>query len=557
MARLSSPLASLKPHYEVVVVGSGYGGAIAACRLAEAGREVCVLERGREFQPGEYPDTLPKALRQMQWDFASGHIGPHTGLYDFRVNDDISVFVGCGLGGTSLINANVALEPKPAVLKDGWPKELRGGGAELREGFCRARKALEPTEYPKDLPSLVKFEALEKAAKHLQAAKQFPVTAAPLPIAVTFQDRVNWAHVQQYACKLCGDCVSGCNYGAKNTLIMNYLPYAKNQGAELYAQVAVRYVEPRNGDGWRVHYHLLDSGREKFDAPTMFLTADIVILAAGTLGSTEILLRSRERGLPLSDKLGHAFSGNSDFLGLGYNGDEPIRGIGLGPRRLRSGEKPVGPGTTGVIDLLDRAQLLVEEGVLPGAISPVFAAGLAVAATLVGEGPERGILASIEEKARRLSSCLRGPRQGATLNTFTYLVMGYDDAAGHMYLEDDRLRISWPGVDRHRVFQKAKNLLKLANEPFRSTYIDNVTHLVTVHPLGGCCMADNAECGVVNHEGQVFKGKKGTDPHPRLYVCDGSVVPRSVGVNPFLTISAIAERTAARLVRAYTKTGQP
>ena len=107
MSRLSSPVGELKDHYEVVVVGSGYGGAIAASRLARAGREVCLLERGREFQPGEYPDTELEAVHQMQVDAPAAHSGSRTGLYDMRVNDGITVFQGCGLGGTSLINARM------------------------------------------------------------------------------------------------------------------------------------------------------------------------------------------------------------------------------------------------------------------------------------------------------------------------------------------------------------------------------------------------------------------------------------------------------------------
>ena len=93
----------------MLFVGSGYGGAIAACRLARAGRSVCVLERGRERHPGEFPDHLVDAARQTQTHFGGNHVGPRTGLYDFHLGRDISVVVGCGLGGTSLINANVAL----------------------------------------------------------------------------------------------------------------------------------------------------------------------------------------------------------------------------------------------------------------------------------------------------------------------------------------------------------------------------------------------------------------------------------------------------------------
>ncbi|MGH3992370.1 MAG: NAD(P)-binding protein, partial [Pseudonocardiaceae bacterium] len=98
IVRLSSPVEQLKDHYEVVVVGSGYGGAITASRLARAGRQVCLLERGKELQPGEYPDTGPEAWGEMQIDYPDCHVGSRTALYDMRVNDELSVFMGCGLG---------------------------------------------------------------------------------------------------------------------------------------------------------------------------------------------------------------------------------------------------------------------------------------------------------------------------------------------------------------------------------------------------------------------------------------------------------------------------
>ena len=135
VARLSTPIHSIKDHYAVVVVGSGYGGGIAASRMARAGRQVCVLERGKEFQPGEYPNSLRTALPEFQADLPHGHVGRSTGLYDFHVNEDINVFVGCGLGGTSLVNANVALRAEPRVFEDsGWPQALRD---DLHEGSGR------------------------------------------------------------------------------------------------------------------------------------------------------------------------------------------------------------------------------------------------------------------------------------------------------------------------------------------------------------------------------------------------------------------------------------
>ena len=115
MSRLSMPIENLKQHYGVLVIGSGYGASIAASRLARAGQQVCVLERGKEFQPGEYPDTELKALEEIQAELPEAHLGSRTGLYEFNVNEDINVFKGCGLGGTSLVNANVALRAEPPI----------------------------------------------------------------------------------------------------------------------------------------------------------------------------------------------------------------------------------------------------------------------------------------------------------------------------------------------------------------------------------------------------------------------------------------------------------
>src|SRR5690242_3900957 len=126
MHRLSSPLKSIKPRYDVVVIGSGYGGAITASRLSRAGMAVCVLERGKERHPGEYPNNPLEATREVQLDLPEGHHGSPTGLFDVRVNKDISVLIGCGLGGTSLINASVAIRPDPRIFEDPrWPEVFR------------------------------------------------------------------------------------------------------------------------------------------------------------------------------------------------------------------------------------------------------------------------------------------------------------------------------------------------------------------------------------------------------------------------------------------------
>lgn len=548
MSRLSSPMGNIKAHYTVVVVGSGYGGGIAASRMARAGQSVCLLERGREIRPGDYPNTLRSAVPEMQADLPLEHIGSRTGMYDFRVNKDINVFQGCGLGGTSLVNANVALRPDARVFEDErWPREIReDDGGLLDEGYARAVDMLKPRSYPDTYPDLAKLAAMRMSAEKLNGRFYKP------PINVTFENGLNHVGVEQSACNNCGDCVSGCNYSAKNTLLMNYLPDAKNHGAEIYTEASVRRVE-RSGDRWLVHFELLEAERDKFDAPNMFVSADVVVLAAGTLGSSEILLRSKAAGLGTSDRLGHNFSGNGDVFAFAYNTEHAVNCIGHGdhdPGEL----DPAGPCITGIIDMRDSAELdkgiIVEEGVVPGGLASFLPAALAVGSRAIGKDTDKGFMDGLRERMRAWYSVIRGPYYGAMKNTLTYLVNTHDGSDGTLVLEDDRVRIDWPGVGAKPIFQTVSDTLLEATKPLGGTYVKNPTwskltnhNLVTVHPLGGCCMADNAGKGTVNHKGQVFSGSQGNDVYEGLYVSDGAVVSRSLGVNPLLTISALAERT--------------
>jgi cholesterol oxidase len=539
----------MRPHYDVVVVGSGYGGAIAASRLARAGRSVCLLERGREFQPGEYPATLVEGVKEIQYNTPIGQFGSRLGLFDLHVNDDMNVVVGCGLGGTSLINANVSLEPDPRVWEDPrWPAAIRADRqAGVAAGYDRARAMLNPQPLPPDFPRLPKLDALQASAEALGMADKF---YRP-PINVTFKDGPNAAGVEQKRCIGCGDCVTGCNHWAKNTTLMNYLPDAANHGAEIYTGVSVRAVVSKGGK-WLVDYIPVDAGREDFDAPELFVSADLVILGAGTVGSTEILLRSKQRGLAVSDRLGERFSGNGDVLAFGYNGDTVINGIGFGTRP--EGEiAPVGPCIAGIID--NRATpdvrdgYVIEEGSLPGALGPILIETLGAANALLGDQEKPGVAEQMRMTARAAESVLMGPYRGAIHNTQTYLVMAHDDEGGRVELKDDRPRVVWLNAGKQPLFDRINDVLIAATKPLGGSFLRNPIwskdlgdRVVTVHPLGGCAMGENAEQGVVDHRGAVFSGD---GVHKGLYVLDGAVVPLSLGLNPLLTISAIAERGCA------------
>jgi cholesterol oxidase len=559
MNRLASPLHEMASYYAVVVVGSGYGGSIAASRMARAGQRVCLLERGKEIHPGEYPNTKFSAWRNMQFDSSFLRMGSRTGLYDFRINKEISVFVGCGLGGTSLVNANVALRADPRVFEsDRWPKEIRSDALTImQDAYERAEEMLQPVPYPEGR-TLPKLRALEKSSSQFPNDKFYRP-----PINVTFCEsgntRPNHVGMHQPGCNDCGDCVSGCNYGSKNTTLMNYLPDAKRHGADIFTEVSVTHVSRSNGR-WVVYFRALSNGEDRFAAPERFVIADVVILGCGTLGSTEILLRSREKGLTLSPQLGNRFTGNGDVLGFGYNTDEEINGMGYGSTEP-SPHSPVGPCITGIIDLRSTPKPLekgfvIEEGSIPGALALLTSWALPIISLFTGKQLKRSWTDRLRQIKRIITSLFFGPHTGASRNTQTYLVMSHDSDNGHMVLKKDRLRIKWPGVGAEQEFVDVNKALANATKPLGGVYLPNPIwqkefdwDLVTVHPLGGCIMANDSEHGVVDHKGRVFSGATGVSVHEGLYVCDGSIIPTTLGVNPLLTISALAERCCHYLAK--------
>ena len=549
MKRLSKPITELKSEYEVVVIGSGYGGGIAASRMARINKKVCLLEKGKEFLPGAFPSNLIEASGEMQIHKGKTDIGDNNGLYELVVGDDINVFKGCGLGGTSLVNANVAIEAEERVFDDTiWPTELRKNMDSLKEGMEKAWEMLKPTPYPEGkngYPVLNKTQAMRKSAAAMN--EEFRLT----DINVTFEDKVNHVGVKQSKCINCGDCVTGCNHTAKNTTNMNYLPDAVNHGAEIFTNVGVRYIE-RAKDKWLVHFDLYNTGREKFDPPTMFIRADQVFVSAGSLGSTEILLRSAEKGLDISTKIGKQFTGNGDVLGFGYNNDVRINAIGLGDKAKPGKVYDVGhaspaSSTCGTKSTWKNG-MTFEEGTIPAPIKSLMLPALTSFSRMIGKDTDRGFKDYWKEKWREIQSFFGGSYKGAINNTQVYLVMSHDSGDGEMELKDGHLEVKWKGVGKEEIFQRVSGKLKAATKALGGNYVKNPSwtklmnyDLITVHPLGGCPMGDDASAGVVDHKGQVFKGKSGKSLYPGLYVMDGAVIPRPVGTNPLLTISGLAE----------------
>ncbi|WP_158800554.1 GMC family oxidoreductase N-terminal domain-containing protein [Pedobacter sp. L105] len=556
MRKLSKSITDLKPFYDVVIIGSGYGGSIAASRFARAGLSVCLLEKGKEFQPGEYPDTLAEAEAEMQLN-TNDRQAVKNGLYDFHVGEGISVFKGCGLGGTSQVNAGVVIKPESAVFNDKrWPAAIREDMDSLEKGYQAAYEMLKPSTYPANTdgyPELEKSKAMRISAE--QMGQPFNYT----DINVSFKSGLNHVGVEQKKCNNCGDCVTGCNHSAKNTLIMNYLPDAVNYGTEIFCNTDVNHVA-KSGDNWITYFEVFGSERDKFNAPLQFVRSAKVIIAGGALGSTEILLRSKQAGLPLSSKLGEHFTGNGDVLGFAYNCEQPINGMGLGKLCDDAKYPPVGPCITSIIDMRNQPVLedgmTFEEGTIPAPIVSLMNVSLLSLSSAIGHNTNGSFSDWLRDCGEEANSLIRGPYHGATSHTQTYLVMTHDDGSGKMNLDNGKLSINWPGVGKEEIFKKVEKAMLDATKALGGTFIRNILwskllkyELVTVHPLGGCNMAEDASMGVTDHIGNVFAGDSGSTTHAGLYVLDGSIVPLPLGTNPLFTISALAERACKIILR--------
>ncbi len=533
--------------YDVVIIGSGYGAGVMAARLPATKRSICILERGREYAPTDFPTHGWAVRKATQLTLPHHKLGSPLGLFDLRVDTDLSVLVGCGLGGTSLINAGVSIKPSRRVFElDVWPRALRAQPGDskhvLDEHYTTAHAMLRPAATP---TLYGKAKQLRDAAE-LSGYKRFEQAAV----------NVNFASgAGQAACNGCGNCVTGCVTGAKNTLCQTYLPVAQRAGVAIYTQCAARWIERRREGGYIVHYQRIADDGSTTDGR---VTARTVVLGAGTFGSTEILLRSREHGLRLSRGVGERFSGNGDIMALGYDYTTQIDSVGFG--RTAKGS-PIGPTISAIVDLRsdDPASpltdsMIIEEGAFPGSLATLLRYLMEVLAVTAVGPSHLPVGLRVQMWFRELLDLIGFDlRAGALNHTQMFFAIGHDDSGGRLVLDGDRVHVAWPTIGDLPAYQSAMAVLgklvdtgggQLIDYPFYRRY--GHSKMLSAHPLGGCVMADNADHGVVDANGQVFDGDGGV--HDGLYVVDGSIVPSSLGVNPLWTITALGEWIAKAAV---------
>jgi cholesterol oxidase len=554
-------------HFDALIVGSGFGGSVMCYRLAEAGLRVCLLERGKAYPPGAFPRS-PYEMRHNFWDPAHGLHGLFN-IWSFR---GLGGVVASGLGGGSLVYANVLLRKDERTFVR---ENLSAGGyehwpvtrEELELHYDRVEKMLGAQRFPiahEPYRSTPKTREMRRAAERLGREWFLPKLGVtfgnpgevPHPSEPLREPFPNLHGHTRLTCRMCGECNLGCNYGSKNSLDYTYLSAAKRYGADLRSRCEVTTLRPLAQGGYAVEY--VDHGgteegvRPTSEPPRRTLTADRLILAAGTFGTNHLLLRNRHAFPRLSRKLGTRFSGNGDLLGLVMQCVDSSSGEPR-PRMLDGGNGPVITSTLRYPDTLeggDGRGFYLQDAGHPELFNWLYevrhplktalrSLRLAAHLTKVWLGLERDSDVSAE-----LAEALGTGLESAT--SMALLGMGRDVPDGRLRMtRGGKMTLQWSPRASAAYFRRLRRAMEDVAEAMEGRLMHfpmaYLGHVITVHPLGGCPMARHRDEGVVDANGEVFG-------YPGLHVVDGSVMPGPVGPNPALTIAALADRFAESLL---------
>jgi cholesterol oxidase len=554
-------------HFDAIVVGSGFGGSVTAYRLAEAGKRVLVLERGKAYPPGSFTRS-PYRARESFWHPAKGLLG----MYHYWSFKGIDALVSAGLGGGSLIYANVFLRKDERWFID---EDVNDGGyeswpvtrADLEPHYDRVESMIGLQRYPFEHEP---YASTPKTVAFKEASEQIGLEWFLPPLAVTFgnegeaprpgqkiEEKLRNLHDRdRVTCQLCGECDTGCNFGAKNTLDYNYLTHAQHHGADIRVLCDVRTIEPRDGGGYAVGYLSLEDpvgepSRNGRPEPLTRVTCDHLVLSAGTLGTTNLLLRNRSAFPRLSRKLGTRFCGNGDLLTLALNCGQTVEGRRV-PRIIDPGYGPVITSTARMADALDghegRGFYLQDAGypqhlawVLHTLAAPKTlwnwrSSGFYLLKNWMRGSPDTDVTGHIAELLKSAELSAGG---------LPMLGMGRDVPDGRMHLKQGRLDVDWKRAKSDAYFERLRTTGREMAHALGGRFADNpiwfLKRVITVHPLGGAPMGRSSGEGVVDPYGNVFG-------YPGLHIADGSVMPGPVGPNPSFTIAALADRFSDRML---------
>ena len=509
--------------YDFVIIGSGFGGSVSALRLVEKGYRVLLLEKGRRFEASDFPKTNWE-LRRWMWMPRWGL----RGMFKMSFFPHLTVVHGVGYGGGSLVYANTLPVPKHAFFSSGTWSGLADWKTELADHYATAQRMLGATRNP-NLTYV--DEVIREVARDIGRPDDFH----PTEVAVYFgqpgrtvpDPYFGGRGPDRTGCIGCGACMTGCRFNAKNTLDKNYLYLAEKLGLEVATETEVTAVRPAEG-GYRVEAR---GGR--------VVTAKNVVLAGGVLGTLELLLRMKAdpQGLPrLSDRLGQFVRTNSESLieVVSERRDHDLsKGIAIGSILETDEHSHLEPTRYGAGSGFFR--LLAA----PHVAGASFWIRMANLVGTVARHPLRLLRAVLVPDFAKYSVILlymRALEGSLRMKIGRGITTGFAAGLTTELGEGPAPTASIPEATElaRRVAEKIQGLpVSLMTE----TALGVPT---TAHILGGCCMGATADDGVIDSHHRVF-GYDG------LFVIDGSAVSANPGVNPSLTITALAERAMSRI----------
>lgn len=530
--------------YDVIIIGSGFGGSVSALRLAEMGLKVAVLEQGRRATAHDL-DLAGQNVNKLAW-------APALKRYGFLSQDffrHMAVVRGIGVGGGSLVYAAVLLKPTQKFYQDvTWKHLSLDWELELAPHYQTAEKMLGVTQNPYQG---IQDEWLKKTAEEMNVAESFDA----VPQGIYFGDSSKYLEdplldgkgPQRRGCNQCGKCITGCAHGAKNSLDYNYLYMAEKLGVRIIAESKVSHIEQLNAEngidlnsnqGYRVYRK-----HPWKNEPQNSLNAKNIILAAGAIGTTEILFASRDhyKTLPdISKQLGHHVRTNSEAIVSIVSQDEDT-------------DLTFGTTISSHFHADDRTHITQNRFPESYEFMKLYMGPL-----VDGDNPIKRafkVLGKWFYQPIQSSTSLRKKDWHKKVTVLTVmqqadnqlrLVYGRSILNGFRKALKTELSIgerspSYIPLANHA----AQSFAKVSGGIAQNNMVESVANLsVTAHLLGGAVMAENPSQGVIDLNHQVFG-------YPNLYVVDGSSIPVNVGVNPSLTITALSERFAARFKQRY------
>lgn len=512
--------------YDFIIVGSGFGGSTAGLRLTEKGYKVLILEKGRELSAKDFPKSNWN-LRKYMWAPWFGA----RGLFKMTMFPHVTILSGVGVGGGSLGYASTHPVPKKSFFTTGSWAAMADWSHELEGHYETAKQMLGVTPTPMLTPP-------DRILKQLAEERGQPEAFHPTDVAIYFGEPgrtvpdpfFGGQGPERTGCIRCGGCMLGCRHDAKNTLDKNYLYLARKAGLQLHADTEVEAIRPLDGGGYAIE---AKQGASIFGRKKIRYTAEQVIFAGGVLGTVDLLLKMKDdpNGLPkLSDRLGRAIRTNSEAL------------IGVVTRR-RDVDLSKGIAIGSIFQIDETSHI---EPVRYSAGSGLFR--ILIAPHVGGTNPLVRILKLLGILVRHPIKVL----QAMTVRDLakqSSILLFMKTTEGTL-----RLKRNWrgrmttardEGLAPTASIPAATELAHAFGDQIDGMPFSLVTETLfniptTAHILGGCCMGDSPETGVIDAEHRIY-GYDG------LYVMDGSAVSSNPGVNPSLTITAMTERAVAKI----------